>query len=206
MATRPTPHFSGVVEGIVDEAVVRRLLDHVGAGVGDIHVKNGKPQIVTSLPGFIAAAKYSPWLVVVDLDGDAPCAPAFLRTLPAAVPGLLLRVAVREIEAWILGDRERIAEFLGISIGHIPRDPDSIADPKETLVALARRSRRKDIREDIVPRIGSGRRVGPAYGSRVIEFVRDTADGWRPDRAAGDSVSLARCLAALRAIHRRAVK
>jgi hypothetical protein len=57
-------------------------------------------------------------------------------------------------------------------------------------VDLAARSRRRAIREDMVPRSGSGRSVGQAYASRLIEFV----DGyWRPEMAANNSDSLRRC-------------
>jgi hypothetical protein len=62
------------------------------------------------------------------------------------------------------------------------------------VVDLARRSRRRAIRDDFVPREGSGRRIGPLYTSRMIEFVEDMTAGWRPDEAARLSPSLARCL------------
>ena len=64
-----------------------------------------------------------------------------------------------------------------------------LADPKLTLVNIARTSRRRDIRADMVPREGSGRAVGPAYTSRVIEYSQGP---WRPHVAARYSDSLAR--------------
>jgi hypothetical protein len=76
----------------------------------------------------------------------------------------------------------------------LPREPDAIADPKATIVDLARHSRRRELREDLVPRPGSGRSTGPIYAGRLAEFAeRD----WRPNRAAMSSDSLRRCLAAL---------
>jgi len=67
-------------------------------------------------------------------------------------------------------------------------------DPDE---AGARRSRSRVIVQDMVPRRGSGSRVGPGYKGRLIEFVTATHHRWRPDVAAQRSDSLRRCLNAL---------
>lgn len=183
--------ISGAVEGIVDEAVLRRLVDEAGGRVGAIYGKNGKPHLRRVLGGYNNAARFSPWLVLVDLNSDAECAPPFLASwLQAPADMMRLRVAVRAIEAWMLADRDQLATFLRVPVTRLPRDPDAVSEPKRLLVDLARGSRRRGIREDMVPRPGSGRAVGPAYASRLIEF---TATGWRPEVAAGCSDSLRRC-------------
>jgi hypothetical protein len=105
---------------------------------------------------------------------------------------------VREVEAWLLADREQIAKFLSVSKASVPDDPESETDPKQTMVNLASRSRRREIREDIIPRPGSGRAIGPAYTSRLIEFASSAKTQWRPEAAAEHSSSLRRCLACLR--------
>lgn len=51
-----------------------------------------------------------------------------------------LRIAGREVEAWLPADREGIAEFLAVGIAKVPREPERDADPKRTLVNLARLS------------------------------------------------------------------
>ncbi len=136
------------------------------------------------------AAHYWPWVVLVDLDQDFDCAPPMLSEwLPKPARLMRLRVAVRAVEAWLLADRESMSSFLRVPIGRIPEDPDSVSDPKRLIVTLARRSRRRDIREDMVPRDGSGRSVGPAYTSRLFEFITTR---WRPDEAAPRSESLRR--------------
>ena len=111
---------------------------------------------------------------------------------------MCFRVAVREVEAWLLGDHEKLATFLGVAVSRIPRDPEAEMDPKTTMVELARRSRRREIREDMVPRPESGRDVGPAYASRLIEFVVGGEVSWRLDVASRSSESLRRCLACMR--------
>jgi hypothetical protein len=187
--------ISAAVEGITDEAVVRRLILHVGAQPGTVYGKQGKPHLQTRIAGFNNAAQHTPWLVLVDLDHDADCAPPLRANwLPAPAPRMCFRVAVRAVEAWLLADFEAMADFLGVARSRVPRDPESLSVPKEALVNLARQSRRKAIREDLVPREGSGRAVGPGYTSRLIEFA---STHWRPKKAAHRADSLRRAIACL---------
>lgn len=191
--------ISGAVEGIIDEAVLRCLVQHVGAQVGPMHGKNGKKPLRKRLNGYNQAARFNPWVVLVDLDQDAACAPPLRAAwLPSPAPFMCFRVAVREVEAWLLADRERLSKFLGVAALRIPRDPEAELYPKRTMVRLAKQTRRREIREDMVPRLESGRTVGPAYASRLIEFASHPSTGWRPDIAAKHSDSLRRCLACIR--------
>ena len=190
---------TGAVEGDVDEAVLRRLVEHVGAMPGPVHGKNGKTYLQQRLGGYNQAAQLSPWVVLVDLDHDADCAPPFRASwLPNPAPYMCFRVAVRMVEAWLLADRERLSRFLSVHASQVPLNPEAVDDPKQSMVDLARQSRRREIREDMVPRPGSGRTVGPAYTSRLIEFVLEGTFGWRPEVAAKLSDSLDRCLDCLR--------
>ena len=50
------------------------------------------------------------------------------------------------------------------------------------------------VRQDMVPREGSGRTEGPAYTSRLIEYATDR---WRPDVAVRRADSLRRAVACL---------
>lgn len=99
---------------------------------------------------------------------------------------------MRAVEAGLLADRERIAQLLGVRTTSLPSDPDSLDDPKAALVDLARRSRFRAIRGDLMPREGSGRQVGPLYTTRMIKFAEDEEGGWRPEEALRVSGSLAR--------------
>jgi len=192
--------FQGAVEGIVDEAVLRRLVSDLGAKAGNVYGKNGKDFLRRRIRGYNNAARFGPWVVIVDLDDEKqPCAPPLVSEwLPTPSQQMCFRVAVREIEAWLLADRERISKFLAVALSRVPTQPESLDDPKQALVNLARCSRRRDIREDMVPREDSGRKVGSAYDSRLIEFVIDAANGWRPDVAAQSSDSLRRCMECIR--------
>jgi len=197
MATQPIV-FSAAVEGIVDEALLRKLCQFVGAMLGPVYGRNGKAYILQRLPGYNHSARFRHWVVMLDLDNDASCVPEILPTWLTAPSRLMrLRVAVKETEAWLLGDRERLSGFLSVPTGMIPPNPETVADPKQLIVNLARRSRRKAIREDIVPLPGSGQSVGPAYTSRLVQFIHDEEHGWRPEKAADYCDSLRRCIRAM---------
>lgn len=188
--------ISAAVEGVVDEAVVRKLIAYAGAMPGDVHGRQGKAFLRQRMVGYNHAARHSPWIVLVDLDRDADCAPSLRAAwLPAPSPRLCFRIAVREVESWLMADAERLSEFLRVARSRLPRAPERIQDPKTEMVNLARNSRRRDIRDDMVPRPESGRSVGAAYASRLIEFV---ADRWRPDHAARRCESLRRAIECLR--------
>ena len=183
-------------EGPTDFPVLRRLLSEAGHQIAFTYGGSGKQALDRDLGGYNAAARFTPWLVLRDLDHDEPCASALAgRLLPSPAPHMRLRIAVRETESWLMADAEALAEFLSVSPASIPLAPDALNDPKGELVNLARRSRRRDIREDMAPRPGFTAVVGPAYGSRLAEFVRMH---WRPSVAAERSPSLRRTLQRLR--------
>lgn len=194
----PPVYISAAVEGPADEPVLRRIVEMRGAVVHRVQVQNGKANLRRALPGYNAAARWSAWLVLVDLDQDFACPGALVADwLPAPSPHMRFRVVVRQIEAWLLADGERFASFFTVRKSSVPSEPDTLMDAKTTLLDLASTSRRSAIRQDMTPRPGSGRRVGPAYTSRLIDFATDPSAGWRLDVAAKRSPSLAKCLSRL---------
>jgi hypothetical protein len=196
--------ISGAVEGPVDEAVLRRLIHVIGATPGPIYGKRGKDRLVQQVTAYSHAARLAPWVVLMDLDRDADCAPILRnRLLPDLAPALCFRIAVRAIEAWLLADRERFAEYFGIVLSKVPPQPEVLTDPKRAVVDLARSSRRKEIRHDLVPRQESGRTVGPAYTSHLLAYIQEGPNGWRPSIAAEGAQSLKRALRCLERLLQR---
>jgi hypothetical protein len=193
--------ISAAVEGILDEAVFRRLMKDLGAVPGAVYGKLGKSFLLEKLQAYNQAAKFNPWVILVDLDHDQDFVPPFKEAcLPNPAPLMCFRIAVREIESWLLADRERLANFLGVNIHRIPYNPEELDSPESAVVDLARHSRRRDVRDYMVPRVGSGRKIGPAYSSVLIEFAGDFKKGWRPHVAAKESDSLSRCLHRLKGL------
>jgi hypothetical protein len=180
------------VEGDVDEAVVRRVAREVGADTTAVYGRNGKADLRRRIAGYNEAARFGPWVVLVDLNHEAECAPQLVRSwLPQPNHGMCFRVVVRAVEAWLMADSAALARFLGIPTSRIPRQPELEENAKRTMVGLCEISPRREIREDMVPRPGSGHNVGPAYTSCLIQF---TQSFWRPAEAANNSDSLVRCL------------
>jgi len=151
-----------LVEEMADEPVARKLLKHVGLEAGKIYGRKGKAHVLKLLSSYNKAAQFAPWFVVVDLDMDAPCpSQAVAQWLPEPADGMRFRIAVRSVEAWLLADRESIASFLAVSLSKIPHRIDLDPHPKQTLVNIARTSRSRSLRDDLVPRQESGAQVGP---------------------------------------------
>jgi hypothetical protein len=200
------PIVSGAVEGDLDEAVLHRIVREAGLSLANVYGRKGKASLLRAIRGYNAAAHHASWVVLVDLDRDCECAPPCARRwLPDPAPHMCFRLVVRSIEAWLLADGDRIADFLSVRRAHVPRDPDALDNPQRALVDLARRSRRRALRHEIVPREGSGRSVGQLYTTRMIGFVQDEAAGWRVDHALGVSDSLNRCVEHLRRLAERAL-
>lgn len=184
-------------EGYVDVLVLERLADELALPHGTQYDCGGKPALRRRLPGFNAAAARSPWVVLADLDQE-PCAAEHVHELlPQPERFMVLRLAVRAVEAWLMADAEALAVWLRVTPARVPGAPDQLVHAKQALVDIARSSGSSALRQDMVPRAGSGRTVGPAYSSRIAQFV---TDHWDPQRAAGSSDSLRRAMARIRAL------
>ena len=184
-------------EDSLSESVLRVLLRGSGRcyEVATLYTGGGFGYLRQRVRGFNNAAKGIPFLLLTDLD-TAECAPVLVREwLPVSPhPNLLFRIAVREVESWLVADRENLARFLGIRVELVPFDPDSIPDPKSVLISLASKSRNRRLRDDIVPRPGSTSKQGPNYNGRLIGFVEHI---WDPGVATATSASLRRTVEAL---------
>lgn len=184
-----------VVEDELSEAVARKLL-RTGVqsyAVRVVYSRGGYGYIKKNIRGFNNAAKGTPWLILTDLDaGECPASMIDRWFGPASLePNLLFRVAVREVEAWLLAHRSAFAEFVGVREGLVPQDVEQIDDPKKKLIDIVRRSRRKRLREDIVPPQHSTREQGPDYNGRLVRFVEGH---WDPRDCAKTSRSLEKAI------------
>lgn len=185
------------VEDSLSEAVIRSLLlrSNRRFAVGACYGGGGYGYLRKNIGRFNDAAKRNPFMVLTDLDTTS-CPPALIRDW-ISTPihhNLLFRIAVREVESWVLAHASAFASFLSIDPIVIPTNTDGIADPKEFLIKLAAKSPKSDIRRDIVPPLGSLREQGPDYNGRLIEFVQGY---WNPAKARKRSESLARTIDAL---------
>lgn len=194
-------------EDLLSEAVADRLVVETGPMLQvAVRLRNeGCGYLKEKLPGLIHLAPNVPVFLLTDLDRGA-CPHTLIASwcdpskLPAA---LLFRVAVREVEAWLLADREGFSDFSGVPPNKISSTPEALEDPKRELVNLVSRYGRKTIKQDIVPAKRGTAKVGLGYNVALIAFVRES---WNPARAAVRADSLARARVRLNALGANAVR
>jgi len=187
-----------VVEDPLSEAILRTILRQSGHpySIGTCFGQGGFGYIKKRIRGFNKAAKGTPFFVLTDLDKNE-CPAVLLKEWLSEPqhPNLLFRIAVREVESWLLAHRDGLSGFLGVRVASIPEDVDAIDDPKQFLINLARKSRYRPLREDIVPSPRSTASVGPDYNGRLISFVQNH---WKASVAMRYSSSLKRAVHAVR--------
>ena len=186
-----------VFEDVLSELVMYKMIERFGSKyrVGNSYSGGGFGYIKKGIAGFNAASIHVPFFVLADLDNHE-CPVALMNDwLPAESrnENLIFRIAVREVESWLLSDRAGFASFIGISVQNIPLKPDLIPDPKQKLINLVKKTRKRSIKEDIVPR-NEYAATGPNYNGRLTEYV---IQDWDIDKAIQSSDSLKRAVAAL---------
>lgn len=186
------------VEDRLSEVVASRLLEESAVDYILVNClcRGGFGYLKKNINKYNQAALHQRFFVLTDLDNPGLCPQALIDswlTFPKN-PELIFRVAVVEVESWLLADREAFSDFARVSVNLIPNDVEAIPDPKACLVSLARRSAVRSIREDLVPVSGSTSKQGPNYNNRLGEYIRTH---WRPHVASQSAGSLSRCIAAL---------
>ena len=184
-----------VVEDRLSEAMAIKILQYFDIEIARRIIYEGKSYLQGKATNYNQAAHPGCGVfMLTDLDSPKICPPILIQSW---VKGRLkrwffLRIAVMEIESWIMADRQAVSEVLAIPIDRIPRNPDAIAEPKEFLVSLARRSKKTRLREALIPsRDNKSAKTGNEYNLRLIQFVKNR---WDLERAAAVSPSLKRTL------------
>jgi hypothetical protein len=197
-------HLILVTEDLPSEALAHRLLSHVDPDANFNSIGRGGVGYVRSkLRSLNQAATGMRIVAIADRDSVRKCPIEMISSWLGGAdrhPNLVVRMAEMEAESWIMADRESIASFLDIPLNRVPQFPDSLIDPKQELINIARLSRTKSVREQMCPAPGSKSVVGPAYNSVVEHFIRSA---WRPTRALGNSPSLRRAELRIRELAQR---
>ena len=191
-----------LVEGRLDEAVGHRLAAECGLVVEQVYGRQGWVFVRAKIAAFNQAAQFTPCIAMVDfMDTGMSCPPGVVQNwVPDPHPNMVFRVVVRELESWLLADRQGVATFLQTRERYVPTAPEEEDDPKRSLVNLARRSRSGRIRTALVPRLGSSAPVGPSYNPLMERFIRES---WNPIAARNHSPSLDKCLTRLEELRAR---
>ncbi len=187
-----------VVEDVLGEVVSTKILKHFGIDIERKVMYEGKSYLQQKARNFNRTAHEGCGIfMLTDLDSPNICPSTLIRSWIRGPlnPRFLFRVAVMEIESWIMADRQALSEFLSIPIHRVPLNTDNIPNPKEFLVSLARRCKQRTVREALVPARGANRVVGPRYNALLSDFVHNQ---WDLERAASVSPSLKRTVNRIR--------
>ena len=179
------------VEDRLSDAVATKILETFSVKIVKRIGFQGKSDLERKTPELNRAANGITVFMLTDLDSPRDCPPEFIRSWikDTLNPRFFFRVAVMEVESWIMADRVGFANFLSIPLHRIPSLTDDILNPKEFLLSLARRSKKKTVREALLPARGATLSIGNEYNTLLSEFVRDH---WDLERAASVSPSLKR--------------
>jgi len=183
--------LSLVTEDVLSEAVGLQLLGEVGIPAQDVQLlgRSGFGYLRSKVANWKELAMRRYVLLLTDLDQLA-CPVAmrqdWLGSDPIP-PKLWMRIAVREVESWLLADHEGMRQLIG-STGKLPPAPDELPDPKAHLLRLAKQAPRR-VRQDLVKEKGAMASQGIGYNALLCEWVRTA---WCAERAAERSPSLAR--------------
>ncbi|CAB3782343.1 hypothetical protein [Paraburkholderia caffeinilytica] len=138
------------------------------------------------------ARNVMPVLMIADAD-QAPCVVTQRNSwLPRDVSQRLsMRLAVKEAEAWVLADHIGFSKFAVVSKDLFPGNPEMEPDPKQALLALVKKSKRRELRDEMLPGKGATSPVGLGYNIHMTEFVKNH---WNVGRAVDRAPSLARAI------------
>lgn len=182
------------VEDRLSDTIATKILTHFGIQINRKTGYKGNSYLRQKARSFNESAHEECGIfMLTDLDSPQDCPPGLIYSWIKAPlnPRFLFRVAVMEVESWVMADRVGFSDFLSIPLHRIPSMTDDILNPKEFLVSLARRSQKKRVGEALVPTRGTNLTVGIEYNILLSEFVQDH---WDLQRAASVSPSLKRTL------------
>lgn len=154
----------------------------------------GITKLVPALERYAQQARHvQPVLCIADTDGQ--CAVNLLTSwLPTpAHEHFLLRLAVTEAESWLMADRDGFSRELAVPLNKLPQRPDDEADPKRLLLTLAKKSKKRLIRDEVVSHSDPSK-PGSGYNLHLCAFARMH---WNAHCAAQTSPSLARAMTRL---------
>jgi hypothetical protein len=179
-----------VVEGRSDIGAATAILRYVGHDIGSAIDKRGKSNLDPDIPKYNAAARWEPWVIFRDTDSKCPV--ELREKLTAGIDSwsnaFALRLAHSMTEAWLLADRKGFADYFGVSVASVPRDPETLQHAKQTVLVLCSRSSSRDVREGMVSRGGD---TGPLFVSMVNDFA---INHWSVEEALEGSQSLRRAV------------
>ena len=179
----PDIYVFAFVEDAPSQAALNQMIHYVNSGRQEKFCLNSSPVITGGFGNmkktatrFFNAAQRGIWSIfVTDLDRKSSplelCRDWFDLPCFAMLPrSMIFRVAVHEIESWLIADKTGIASFLGISDSVFPNAPDDLDDPKKVLLDTIRSKCRKKIYRDMLPKMGQS--IGIEYNHMLKKYIQ----------------------------------
>lgn len=170
------------VEDPLSRAVIRRLICEL---VGDIPLTELQPNqggfgsMKAKFRDYCTLARHHFVFILTDLD-STECAPSLRAEwmddvgLSDPLPEkMCFRIAEREVEAWLIADRDNLSRYLGVPIREFPED-QNLEDPKEFLLNCVRQHGDDISRFELLPEGVS--RVGLGYNTYLSRFASEIWD------------------------------
>lgn len=189
-------------------AVIERLINDYAP---NLHIVSYLPargsQVRSSIPMFNQLANYYPVILLADLD-DEVCAPIYKKSLLCGISkctDFIINLAVDEVEAWLMADREGFSDYFGIPLESVPESkmqkmsgpkalPEMDVQVKSSWLfthKLIHLSDNKERRAQIAVGTQDKNSKGKEYNTAVIPFIKQQ---WSPERARIASDSLNRMI------------
>lgn len=190
-----------VIEDRLSEIIMRKLLEEF-LPLNELDIitigLRGNGYIKNRINTFNNQKNDLPFFILADLDLGS-CAPELLNQWlkRPCRKNLLFRIAVREVEAWLLADTDGFSKYLKIDHSFILKEtnhPDDLIDPKSKLLSLVEHSRNRELIRDMIKKEGANLKQGPGYNAKLTEYV---SDYWNIERASHRSESFNRAIKAI---------
>lgn len=184
-----------IAEDAICQAIGERLIGEVLGWTLAISPINcgGVSRLLSQLDRYQTLARLYPVLCIADTDRR--CAVELLEKHrpPNLSARFLFRLAVPEIESWILADNKGFAEHFRVPESRLPRNPDEEHDSKLTILHLVQKSKSRLFKNEMISAYDRNK-IGTGYNLHLTSFVREK---WSVEEAAMRSASLARCVSRL---------
>ncbi len=193
--------ISFATEDVLSEVVLTKIIDSTN-NFRIVHKlgRTGCGDIGKNINKYNRLAKIHHIIIMLDLDlkpDEQNHIDGLIAKISNKEDKLLFSVPVKEVESWLLADRQGISSFLNISIAKIDLSPENLLDPKEKIIHLSRTCKNRDAKAGIPPKSGAAAKVGIFYNSILRNYVEEF---WSIDRAKENSPSLRKTIKMLEEI------
>ncbi|MGN1215539.1 MAG: hypothetical protein ACI4TJ_04745, partial [Candidatus Cryptobacteroides sp.] len=161
-------------------------------------------QVKKRIPNFNVLAHSFPVILLTDLDNE-PCAPIGKNNLLGSLvqePEFVINIAIDEVEAWLMADKDGFARYFGIPIDKMPNSvmqkmtgfkelPEISVPVKSSWLFthdLMQYSTNVEKKAQVAVSPKDKNCKGKEYNSAVVPFIQDV---WNPEvaRVASDSLN-----------------